>query len=91
MASDSRARKKILALAGLKFKVLNSRVKEKRVAGSLSYASLVKRNALAKAKDVARKVRKTYIRQAQKFKRSQGDVKEIDAKTPMGLYRYSRS
>ena len=61
MASDSRARKKILALAGLKFKVLNSRVKEKRVAGSLSYASLVKRNALAKAKDVARKVRSGII------------------------------
>src|SRR3989338_7338262 len=61
LASDSRARKKILALAGLKFKVLNSRVKEKRVAGSLSYASLVKRNALAKARSVASKVRSGII------------------------------
>src|SRR3989338_7629641 len=61
LASDSRARKKILALAGLKFKVIKSRVKEKRVAGSLSYAILVKRNALVKAKDVVRRVKSGVI------------------------------
>ena len=65
LASDSQARKKLLSLSGLKFKVLNSGVKERRAAASLSYASLVKRNALAKAKDVARRVKGGVIIQPQ--------------------------
>jgi len=54
LASDSKARGKLLNISGLKFKVLPSRFKEERKTG-LSYAALVKRNALEKAKEVAKK------------------------------------
>jgi len=57
LASDSRARRKLLRVFGLKFKVLPARIAEKRKAGNFSYAGLVKRNALDKAKDGARKVK----------------------------------
>jgi len=61
LASDSKARKKLLGLFGLKFKVLPSRIKEKIKPGKLSYAKLVRRNALAKAKQVAKKVKDGII------------------------------
>ena len=61
LASDSRARKKILSLFGLKFKVLPSKVKEKRQPKNLSYASLVKMNALSKAKNVSGRVKEGVI------------------------------
>ena len=57
LASGSKPRKKLFSLTGLKFEVLTSKVKEARKAGSLSYAALVERNALLKAKDVAARVK----------------------------------
>jgi MAF protein len=57
LASKSKARKNLLKIFGLRFKVLPSRFKEKRQGGSLSYASLVKNNALSKAKEVAAMVK----------------------------------
>jgi len=61
LASDSRARKKLLDVFGLKFKVIPSKAKEEKKAGNLSYAKLVKRNALAKAKNVAERVKSGII------------------------------
>ncbi len=57
MASGSKARKEILNILGLKFKVFPSTVKEVIRTGRLSYAALVKKNALAKAVDVAKRVK----------------------------------
>ena len=61
LASDSKARKKLLSILGLEFRVLPSRVKEKVSARNISYASLVKNNALAKAQDAAQKVKSGLI------------------------------
>ena len=61
LASDSRARRKLLNLFGLKFKVLPSRIEEKIKPGKLSYANLVRRNALGKAKQVAKRVKDGII------------------------------
>ena len=62
LASDSRARKRLLEISGLKFKVIPSRIKEKRKRGNLSsYAALVKSNALAKARSVAARIKKGII------------------------------
>ena len=61
LASDSLARKKLFNIFGLKFKVFSSGIKEERKPGRLSYAELVKRNALKKAEEVARRVRKGII------------------------------
>jgi MAF protein len=61
LASDSKARKKLLDIFGLRFKVISSKIKEERKAGNLSYAALVKRNALLKAKDVAKRVKNGII------------------------------
>lgn len=56
LASQSKARMALLKRLGLRFKVIPSRVKENRRAGSLSYAQLVKRNALRKAREVSSRV-----------------------------------
>lgn len=61
LASQSKARKELLKLFGLKFKVLASGVKEKRDAGRLTYAELVKRNALTKAQAVAKKIKSGIV------------------------------
>src|SRR3989338_6475416 len=61
LASDSGARKKLFRIFGLKFKVLPARIKEKKIAGSLSYAKLVKMNARKKAKQAARKIKHGII------------------------------
>jgi MAF protein len=61
LASDSRARKELFKIFGLKFKVISSRIKEKRKAAGLSYAALVKSNALRKAGDVAGRVKNGII------------------------------
>lgn len=61
MASDSKARKKLLNLFGLEFKVIPSRIREERRAVRLSYAALVKNNALAKAKNAAGKVKNGIV------------------------------
>lgn len=56
LASDSKARRKLLRIFGLKFRVSPSRIREEKKAG-LSYAQLVKKNALEKARNVAARVR----------------------------------
>lgn len=61
LASDSKARKKLLNLFGLEFKVIPSKIREERRAVCLSYVALVKNNALAKAKDAAGKVKNGII------------------------------
>ena len=61
LASDSKARRELFKIFGLKFKVLSSGIKEKRRPGSLSYAALVKKNALTKAKEVAKRVKHGII------------------------------
>lgn len=61
LASDSKARKKLFEIFGLKFKVLPARIKEQRRAGHLSYAKLVKRNAFEKAKQAAERIKRGII------------------------------
>ncbi len=61
LASNSKARKKILETFGFKFKVIPSKIKEKRSLRGLSYAGLVKANALDKAKDVSRKIKSGIV------------------------------
>lgn len=61
LASDSQARKKLLSIFDLKFKVLSSRIKEKRASRYASYAKLVKRNAVKKAQDVAKRVKNGIV------------------------------
>ena len=61
LASDSRARRKLLNVFGLKFKVISSEIREKSRRGHLSYAALVKRNALAKAQNVVARVKNGII------------------------------
>jgi len=56
LASNSKARQKILKDLGIKFKVISSRAEEITRKGRLSYLGLVKRNALLKAKDAAKKI-----------------------------------
>lgn len=60
LASDSKARRQLLGIFGLKFRVLPSRVPEEKARG-LSYAGLVKRNALLKARAVAARVKDGII------------------------------
>jgi MAF protein len=60
LASDSEARKKLLNIFGLKFKAVPSRIKEERKA-CLSYAALVKKNALKKAREVAQRTKKGIV------------------------------
>ena len=61
LASNSKARKKLLEKFGLKFKVFPSKAKEGKKRGSLSYSQLVKNNARNKAKDVAARVKEGII------------------------------
>jgi MAF protein len=61
LASDSKARRKILEIFGLRFKVLPSRIKEEIGCPGSSYVSLVKKNALAKAKQASAKVKTGII------------------------------
>ncbi|MDD4900431.1 MAG: Maf family nucleotide pyrophosphatase [Candidatus Omnitrophica bacterium] len=67
LASDSRARKKILRDFGLKFKVLPSHIRESRNRGNLSFSGLAKKNALEKAKAAAKKVKSGLIIAADTF------------------------
>ncbi|MFH0827413.1 MAG: Maf family nucleotide pyrophosphatase [Candidatus Omnitrophota bacterium] len=61
LATDSKARRQLFKLFGLKFKVIPSRVKEKRRTSGSSYAALVKRNALQKARAAAVRVKNGII------------------------------
>ncbi|MFA6350331.1 MAG: Maf and M48 domain-containing protein [Candidatus Omnitrophota bacterium] len=61
LASDSVARRKLLQILGVKFRILPSRISEQNKKLSLSYSGLVKKNALAKAKAAAAKVKSGVI------------------------------
>ncbi|MDD2679914.1 MAG: Maf family nucleotide pyrophosphatase [Candidatus Omnitrophica bacterium] len=61
LASKSKARRKLLQSLGLKFKVLPSKVKEKRLAPGVSYAKLVQLNARKKAEDAATRIKTGVI------------------------------
>ena len=61
LASDSKARKKLLKIFGLNFKVLPSNIREKTAAGSLSYPQLVRSNAFKKAVDAAARVKSGIV------------------------------
>lgn len=61
LASSSKARRKIFESFGLKFKVLPSMVKESINTKRLSFAALAKRNALNKAKEVAKGLKSGII------------------------------
>lgn len=61
LASNSKARQKLFKIFGLNFTVVRSRVFEERAILGLSYAGLAKRNALAKARDVAARLRHGVI------------------------------
>ena len=56
LASNSKARKKLLEKFGLKFKILLPKVKEQTSRGNLSYSQLVQKNARRKAEEVATRV-----------------------------------
>lgn len=56
LASNSKARKKLLERFGLKFKILPSKIKEQTNRGNLSYSQLVQHNARKKAEEVAARV-----------------------------------
>ena len=56
LASNSKARKKLLDKFGLKFKIILPKVKELTSRGNLSYSQLVQINARNKALDVAARV-----------------------------------
>jgi MAF protein len=56
LASDSKARRQLLEILGLKFKVVPSGIKENDLARGMTFASLVKKNAILKAQAVALKV-----------------------------------
>lgn len=62
LASRSKARKKILHLAGVHFKVIFTKIKErkKRTMG-MSWTKLVQYNALAKAKAACKKIKKGIV------------------------------
>lgn len=61
LASQSKARKKLLKSLGLKFKVLPGAVKERVNVQGISYPALVKLNAARKAQDAASKVKEGII------------------------------
>jgi MAF protein len=61
LASDSRARKQLLEIFGLRFKVVSSGAKETKIAPGLSFEALVKKNACLKAQAVSRMVKSGVI------------------------------
>ncbi|MDD5561949.1 MAG: Maf family nucleotide pyrophosphatase [Candidatus Omnitrophica bacterium] len=61
LASKSKARKDLLKMFGLKFKVIPVKVKERKERGNLSFPQLVKLNAQKKAEDAAGKVKSGII------------------------------
>ena len=61
LATDSKARRRLFKIFGLKFKIMPSQVKERKRLSNLSYPQLVKINALSKAEEVAKKVQDGII------------------------------
>jgi len=60
LASDSKARKKLLNILGIKFKVIPSRYTKEKKAGR-SYPDIVKANALNKAKEVSSRIKQGVV------------------------------
>lgn len=60
LASDSKARKELLNVLGVKFKVLPSEYKQEEITGK-SWPDIVKNNALKKAKDVSRRIKRGVV------------------------------
>lgn len=60
LASDSKARKQLLSILGLKFTVMPSKIRKEKVRGA-SFAAIVKANALLKAEDVARRIKSGVV------------------------------
>lgn len=60
LASDSPARRKLLEMFGLKFKVLSGRIEKEKMSGK-NYPAIVKANALKKAKAAAKRVKNGII------------------------------
>jgi MAF protein len=94
LASDSQARRELFKIFGLKFKVSPSKIKEKRIGpGKLSYSALVKNNALAKARQVAARIKSGIVVAADTIsvenKRIFGKPKDLKAARLM-LKRFSR-
>jgi len=83
LASDSKARKRLLEDLGLRFKVISSGVKERGAASGLSFSSLVRKNARLKAESAARKVKSGIVIAADTIvtdgKRIFGKPKDIKA------------
>ena len=61
LASNSKARRELLKKMGVRFVVMPSKAKEIKKASGSSYVKLVKANALAKAKEVAGRLRSGLI------------------------------
>lgn len=61
LASKSKARAELLKKLGFRFKVISSKIKERRSLKNLSYAGLVKENALKKAQFVADKIKSGVV------------------------------
>ncbi|MFH1441687.1 MAG: nucleoside triphosphate pyrophosphatase, partial [Candidatus Omnitrophota bacterium] len=60
LASDSKARKQLLNVLGVKFKVLPSRYKTEKITGK-SYVEIVKTNALNKAKAAGSRIKQGVV------------------------------
>lgn len=61
LASDSKARKQLLDITGLKFTVMPSAVLELSSPGKLTYSKMVEQNALMKARDVAARLQEGVV------------------------------
>ncbi|MEW6101379.1 MAG: Maf family nucleotide pyrophosphatase [Candidatus Omnitrophota bacterium] len=61
LATKSKARRELFKIFGIPFKVLPGKAKEIRRAAGIPYSSLVKKNALAKANEAAKKVNEGII------------------------------
>jgi len=61
LASDSKARKKLFRIFGLRFRIMPSGIKEQTSPRRLSYSQLVKNNAEKKAAAVSKKIRSGII------------------------------
>lgn len=61
LASDSKARRQLLKMLGIKFSALPARIKEKRKPAGASFAAMVKQNALQKAKNAAARIKSGVV------------------------------
>ena len=61
LATESKARREIFKIFGLKFKVLPVKIKETKSTGKLTYAGLVKNNALEKARAASGRIKSGIV------------------------------